>query len=107
MNVYDLLRKLVEARPWSDQERIDAVRLITDMETMSVLGTMAGSMREQDHQCEPIDAWFPGSRQCKMCGGAMEPPPHSCVPGEWVSVSSGWGRPQVAIKCKICGKDMQ
>jgi len=107
VNVYELLRKLVEARPWSDAERSDALKLLTDMEHMSVLGTMAGQLREQNHECIPVDVWFPGSRQCKICGGVIEPPEHSCVPGEWESSSTGWGRPSVAIKCRICGRAME
>lgn len=104
---YELLRKLIEARPWSDQDRGDALTLIADMERLNVFGTLAGTMREQDHACQG-GPWFPESRSCQVCGKPVEPPPHACVPKEFEGSAWRFGQTvQTTTKCAICGKAME
>ena len=106
MNLYDVLRKLVEARQWTDEERASALRLLSELEQVNALGTMTGSLAEAGHQCVAKGSWFPESVQCGVCGGRVEPPLHACVPMDYPSATSGWGPARVAVKCGICGKGM-
>lgn len=107
MNIYDVLRKLVEARPWQDSERADALKLIGDLEQMQVFGYIAGSTTEQDHICEAAGEWFPESVRCLHCGKPMDPPLHACVPKQFTG-SGGWGGFSniSSTKCAICGRKM-
>lgn len=110
MNIYDVLRKLVEARQWTDQERTDALVVITDLEKVHAFGTSASQIDERDHECERRGLVFPFSMQCKFCGKGMDPPSHGCLPVETQpgGTSFSWrGTTRLELRCKICNKEMR
>ena len=71
MNIYDVLRKLVEARPWQEYERQEALTIISEAERMGVFGTTAVNIREDhEHDWAPIP-WTKRKR-CKVCSTEEE-----------------------------------
>lgn len=65
MTIYDVLRRIVEARPFADHERIEALRLLGQLERLNVLGTVAGQVSEgHEHEWVSLSsAW----RRCQVC----------------------------------------
>lgn len=108
MNIYDVLRKLVEARPWADAERTEALELLSELEGMNALGTLSGKLDKRDHDHERGGAWFPQSMQCHVCGAGMDALSHACIPAE-VKTNIGWRGVQVKteIRCRICNREMR
>lgn len=100
MNVYQMLTKLVEARPWTDEDRRHAVQLIAVLERFHGFG-IAGEFEEADHECTRSDVLFPKSVQCSVCLGPMSAPPHTCVPREY-----GTDTAHAEVRCMICNSDM-
>lgn len=101
-----MLYKLVEARPWTDQDRAEALIVIRGLEHINALGTATGQLNLRDHECERIGPWFPGSMQCKICGKSMDPPSHGCMPHDVTPGSTGWARTTTQVRCSICNKEM-
>ena len=65
MNIYDVLRRLVEARQFQDYERVEAITLIGDLEQANVLGTMARLIREEhEHDWYNLNS---RRRKCRLC----------------------------------------
>ena len=108
MNIYDVLRKLVDARPWADVERAEALDLLNELEQVNALGTLTGKLDKRDHEHERAGAWFPQSMKCAQCGIGMDPPPHGCIPETKPAGATNWrGNPyRVETRCKICNREM-
>lgn len=65
MTLYDVLRRLVEARPFQDHERLEALKLLDELQALNVLGTVAGQVREgHDHRWVQLS---PAWRRCSIC----------------------------------------
>jgi hypothetical protein len=65
MTVYDVLRRLVEARPFQDHERIEALRLLDELQALNIFGTVAGQVKEgHDHEWVALSSSW---RRCKVC----------------------------------------
>lgn len=80
MTLYELLRRLVFLSSMPEQERRDATELITELERINALGTMARQLEAQEHEC--IFGRYVG-------GGV-----YRCLYCEKEPTSSGnWGRP--------------
>ena len=107
MNIYDVLRKLVDARPWADAERTEALDLLNELEQVNALGTLTGKLDKRDHEHERAGAWFPLSMKCAQCGIGMDPPSHGCIP-ESKAVGPNWrgGAYRYETRCKICNREM-
>lgn len=101
-----MLRKLVEARPWVDAERAEAMDLLNELEQVHALGTLTGRLDKRDHDHERGGPWFPQSMQCHVCGAGMDAPPHAHLPVE-VKTNIGWRGVQMKteIRCKVCNKE--
>ena len=71
MNIYDVFRRLVEARPFQDFERQEALRLLDELEKMNVLGTVARQTTEgHEHQWVPLNPFGragTGIERCTVC----------------------------------------
>ena len=108
MNIYDVLRKLVDARPWADLERAEALDLLNELETVNALGTLSGRLDKRDHEHERAGAWFPESMKCGQCGTGMDPPSHACIPEQKPQGQVGWrgGYVRYETRCKICNREM-
>lgn len=108
MNIYDVLRKLVDARPWADLERTEALDLLNELEQVNALGTLSGKLDKRDHDHERAGAWFPESMKCTQCGIGMDPPDHAHIPVEIGADMSPWrgAYRRVETRCKICNKEM-
>jgi hypothetical protein len=66
MTLYDVLRRLITLAPMGETERADATRAIDEAEQWAALGTVAGQLSVQAHQCV---ATFPnGIGQPAICG---------------------------------------
>ena len=69
-----MFRRMVEARPFHDFERTEALRLLDELEAMNVLGTVARQTSEgHEHEWIPLDrqgrANFLGkTKRCRICG---------------------------------------
>lgn len=100
MNIYGLLTKLVEAKPWTDADRADAVRLLSNLERFHAFG-IAGEFEERDHDHVRADVLFPKSMQCQICGAGMDAPAHTCVPREVRANAAS-----AEIRCMICNSEM-
>lgn len=67
MNIYDVLRKIVEARQWSDYEQIEAIEVIEECRRLGVFGTAAGQIAEE-HEHDWIKMFPSGHRErCRVC----------------------------------------
>ena len=81
MNIYDVLRRLVEARAFQDHERTEALELLTDLERLNVLGTTAKST-DVGHEHEWIPWRAPRGAEWNWRGGDFVPAPvtpwHRC-----------------------------
>lgn len=65
MTIYDVLVRLVEARPFQDFERAEALELLKDAERLNVFGTLAKQMNEgHEHDWLKLSANW---RKCKVC----------------------------------------
>lgn len=108
MNIYDVLRKLVDARPWADLERTEALDLLNELEQVNALGTLSGKLDKRDHDHERAGAWFPESMKCRECGIGMDPPSHGHIPETKPAAVTSWlGSPRRdETRCKICNKEM-
>lgn len=106
MNIYDILYKIVEARPWTDPERAEALIVIRGLEHINALGTATGQLDLKDHECERGGLYFPKSMQCQVCGKGMDPPPHGCQPHDAQPGGTGWYRSASQVRCLICNKEM-
>lgn len=98
MNIYEILTKLVDAKPWADADRADALRLLGNLEKMHALG-IVGEFDERSHDHVRADIIFPKSMQCAVCGQGMEPPAHTCVPREVHANAAS-----AEIRCMICNE---
>ena len=109
MNIYDVLRKLVEARPWADLERTEAIDLLNELESVNALGTLSGKLDKRDHDHERAGQWFPESMKCVTCRIGMDPPSHACIPGEVGVGAQSWrgGYYRTETRCKICNREME
>lgn len=66
MNIYDVLRKLIEARPWQDYERAEALDIIKECEHLGVFGTTARNVTEQhEHDWYPVP--YTRRKRCRVC----------------------------------------
>lgn len=66
MDIYDVLRKLVEARGFQQYEQAEALTVIEDCRRLNVFGTTAKQAR-QDHEHDWIQ-WGPARWRCSICG---------------------------------------
>jgi hypothetical protein len=65
MTIYDVLRRIIEARPFADHERIEALRLLDELEKLNVFGTLAGQLKEgHEHQWVNLSSSW---RRCRLC----------------------------------------
>jgi hypothetical protein len=74
VNIYDVFRRLIEARPFQDFERTEALHLLDELEQMNVLGTVARQTTEgHEHDWIPVNGYygragFLGVRErCRIC----------------------------------------
>ena len=109
MNIYEVIRKLVEARGFTATEQSDALKLLTELEQVNALGTLASRLDEKDHECERGGDWFPESMQCRICGKGLDPPSHGCIPVQTSANITGWhgAQRQYETRCKICNKEFK
>jgi hypothetical protein len=65
MTIYDVLRRIVEARPFQDHERQEVLTLLDELERVNAFGTMARQLAEgHEHQWVPLSsAW----QRCQIC----------------------------------------
>jgi hypothetical protein len=96
VNIYDVLYRMVEARPFQDFERETALKIIRDMERLNVLGTTAHTLELSTHECRQGE-FYPASTHCLLCGAAMPVPAHD-------HIASRWFRPDKIKTCTICGE---
>jgi hypothetical protein len=65
VNLYDVLRRLVEARPFQEHERAESLRLIDEAQRMHVFGTVGGELNEgHTHDWVKLS---PAWRRCQIC----------------------------------------
>ena len=65
MNIYDVLRKLVEARQWQAHEQVEAIEIIEECRRLGVFGTAAGQIAEEhEHEWVRISAY---RQRCMIC----------------------------------------
>ena len=71
MTIYDVFRRMIEARPFQDFERQEALKLLDELERMNAFGTVARQAVEgHEHEWLPLN---PGGRlgagikRCKIC----------------------------------------
>jgi len=72
VNIYDVFRRIIEARAFQDHERVEALHLLDELEALNVLGTTAKRTTE-GHDHDWI-GWRYGWRRCQICG-REEPSP--------------------------------
>ncbi len=60
MNIYDVFRRMIEGRAFQDHERVEALKLLDELEELNVLGTLAGGT-EVGHQHHWVDMATPYS----------------------------------------------
>ena len=65
VNIYDVLRRVVEGRPFQEHEKREALELLDDMERLNVLGTVARQLNE-GHEHEWVKQ-TPNWRRCSVC----------------------------------------
>lgn len=66
MDIYDVLRKLVEARGFQAHEQAEAIDIIEDCRRLNVFGTLSKSIiEEHEHDWIP---WPTGRLRCQVCG---------------------------------------
>jgi len=77
VNLYDVFRRLVEARPFQDFERAEALKLLTEAEQMNVFGSVAAGLVES-HEHQWADLYrgnlrgVPGRQRCTVPGCMVE-----------------------------------
>lgn len=64
MDIYDVLQRIVEARPFQDYERAEALKIIEQLRSVNAFGTMAKLVRE-DHEHDWIAGF--GRMRCSVC----------------------------------------
>lgn len=70
MDIYDILRRLVEARPFQQHEQQESIEVIEELRKLNVFGTMAKQVREDhEHQWVPMNYPYGNSRhqRCLIC----------------------------------------
>lgn len=84
MTLYELLRRLVFLSSMPEQERRDAMELITELERINALGTVAAQLAAQEHECVFGKYTGAGPNRCLYCD---KPDPSGAIPAR-----PSWGR---------------
>ena len=70
MDIYDILRRLVEARPFQQHEQEESIKVIEELRAVNAFGSMAARVREDhEHQWVPMNYPYGNSRhqRCLIC----------------------------------------
>ena len=70
MNIYDVLRRMVEARPFQDYERVEALKMLDELQQANAFGTVARLTDEgHEHDWFLLDSNVRGKslRRCRIC----------------------------------------
>jgi hypothetical protein len=98
VNIYDVLLRIVEQRPFQEHEKRTAIKLIEQMEQLNVLGTTARHLDPATHECRQGE-WWPDSGYCLICGVLMP------VPAHIASRQKMWTGQNYVERCRICGEE--
>lgn len=64
MDIYDILRRLVEARPFQYHEQLESIEVIEEMRSLNAFGTLSKAIREEhEHDWVPTN----GRYRCQIC----------------------------------------
>jgi hypothetical protein len=65
VTIYDVLRRIIQARPFQDYERVEALELLDELEALNVFGTVARETSEgHAHRWVNLS---PAWRRCQVC----------------------------------------
>lgn len=65
MSIYDVLRRIIEGRPFQEHEKREALVLLGDLEKLNVFGTVAKQTTEgHTHQWVNLSSSW---RRCQVC----------------------------------------
>lgn len=69
MNIYDILRQLVEGVSFNGYNRESALQVIDELRNTNALGTVSGRTSEGTHECSAGPEGL-----CTVCNERMTPP---------------------------------
>ena len=71
VNIYDVLRRMIEARPFQDYERAEALKILDELQGANAFGTVA-RLTDEGHEHDWYDVnrnSYTGKalRRCRVC----------------------------------------
>ena len=65
MDIYDILRRLVEARPFQQHEQQESIEVIEELRSLNVFGTLS-KITKVEHEHDDV-AIGPNRVRCRIC----------------------------------------